>query len=379
MKIKSLIVTSNFINHYSLALSLELKKYFDDFHFIVKEKLPEDRSKMGFTNLEDNDFVVKEYEEPNRVQELIDNSDVVIVDYTYNKYLKNRLKTNKITFVDSERLFKSDNLITTLLRDVYYIYNYHNYHNARLLCISAYSAGDYNKLGLFKNRTYKWGYFPEPIKYRSVKQLIANKKKNSIIWAGRLIKWKHPEYVVEIAKRLKQEDYAFEANIIGNGDMELELKALIEKYELSDCVHMLGSMSPDKVRKHMEESEIYLFSSDRGEGWGVVLNEAMNSCCACVSSYETGSTPFLVNDSNNGLIYRNNSIDEAYACVKQLFDDNKKLNTIMNNAYKTIINEYNPSVAASRLYEFCVSINNNKDVDALFEEGILSKAFPLNK
>ena len=370
----SLTLTSNFINHYSLALSLELKKYFSDFHFVIKEKLPEDRLKMGFNNLEDNDFIVKEYEQQDYVQELIDNSDVVISDYTYNNYLKSRLKTNKITFVDSERLFKSDNLITTILRDVYYMYNYHAYNNARLLCISAYAAKDYNKLGLFKNRTYKWGYFPEPIKYKNVKELINNKKKNSIIWAGRLIKWKHPEYAVEIAKMLKHDGYSFIVNIIGNGDMEEELKAMINKYDLNDCVHMLGSMSPDKVRKHMEESEIYLFSSDRGEGWGVVLNEAMNSCCACVSSYETGSTPFLINDSNNGLIYKNNDIQEAYRCIKQLLDDNKYMNKIMNNAYKTIIDEYNPSVAAGRLYNLCEELNKGNNIDYLYKEGILSKA-----
>jgi hypothetical protein len=36
-------------------------------------------------------------------------------------------------------------------------------------------------------------------------------------------------------------------------------------------------MPPEEVRVHMEQSNIYLFTSDFGEGWGAVLNEAMNS------------------------------------------------------------------------------------------------------
>ena len=37
---------------------------------------------------------------------------------------------------------------------------------------------------------------------------------------------------------------------------------------------MLGSMTPEQVREHMEESILFLFTSDFGEGWGAVLNEA---------------------------------------------------------------------------------------------------------
>ena len=369
----SLTITSNFINHYSLALALELKKHFSDFHFVVKEKLPEDRKKLGFDNLDDYDFIVKEYEESSKVQELFDNSNVVITDYTYNKYISNRLKQNKITFVDSERLFKEDNVIKTVLRYGFYFNNYHKYNNANLLCISAYAASDYNRIGLFKNRTYKWGYFSKAIEY-DFDKLIKNKKKNSIIWAGRLIDWKHPDKAIKVAKRLKDNGYNFELNIIGVGEQESLLKDMIKYQDLDDCVHMLGSMSPDKVREYMEQSQVYLFTSDRGEGWGVVLNEAMNSGCTCVASCSAGSTPFLVKDGFNGLIYKNDNTDELYEKTKQLLDDNKLMNSIAKNAYETIINEYNPENAAKKFYKFVETMMNKGDYSHLYSEDILSKA-----
>ena len=49
----------------------------------------------------------------------------------------------------------------------------------------------------------------------------------------------------------------------------------------------------------MEKSEIFLFTSDKGEGWGAVLNESMNSACAVVASHAIGSVPFLLKDGEN--------------------------------------------------------------------------------
>lgn len=369
----SLTITSNFVNHYSLALALELKEYFNDFHFVVKEKLPEDRKKMGFADLNDYDFVVKEYEEQNKVQELFDKSDVVITDYTFNKYVTNRLKQNKITFVDSERLFKEDSLIKNILRNIFYKYNYRNYKNAYLLCISAYAASDYNSLGLFINNAYKWGYFSKVNKY-NINDLIKNKKKNTIIWSGRLIDWKHPEYAVEVASRLKKDGLDFELNIIGTGDMRDKLSQMINNNGLSNDVHLLGSMSPEEVRKHMEKSEIYLFTSDRGEGWGVVLNEAMNSGCACVASYSAGSTPFLIKDDVNGLIYKNDSVDELYKKTKALLKNCELRFNLSINAYNTITNEYNPENAAKKFYKFVETMVDKGNYSNLYNEDVLSKA-----
>ena len=373
----SLTITSNYLNHYSLALSKEMKKIFKDFHFVVCEKLPEERKSLGFDDLNNLDFVVREWEEPDKVKNLFINSDFVITDYNYNKYLKERLKLNKPVAYDSERLFKDDNSLFKILRYMKYWWLYHNDKKSPLLCISAYTASDYNSIGLFKDRAYKWAYFSDAIEYDDFDKMLSSKNKNSLIWAGRLIKWKHPEYAIEVAKGLKELKYDFSLNIIGNGEMENELKDLINKYDLNKEVHLLGSMPPDKVRKYMEESQIYLFTSDRGEGWGVVLNEAMNSGCACVASYETGSTPFLVDDGDNGLVYKNNNVDELFNKTKYLLDNNDELNRIANNAYKTIVNEWNPKIAAEKFYLFVDSIYKNKETRNLFEKDVLSKALPI--
>ena len=97
-----------------------------------------------------------------------------------------------------------------------------------MLCASAYTAGDYHKLGLFKNRTYHWGYFPETKRYDDMDRLFDNKKKTNILWCGRFLDWKHPDDMIKVAMRLKNDGYTCTMNLIGTGVMEQELSDMIK-------------------------------------------------------------------------------------------------------------------------------------------------------
>ena len=373
----TIVFPSCFLDHYTLALGEALNKEFKQFYFVADTKLPNDRSKLGFLDLDNHPFVIKAYKEPDKARQIIMDADVVVGGYyKYESHMRDRLKAGKITLYSSERLFKSTNIIGTILRYIKYWTKYHKlYKNVPLLCVSAFAADDYNQIfGLFKDNIYKFGYFSEAIKYDDINSLISNKKKNSILWVGRLISWKHPEYAIEIANRLKQNGYDFDMSIIGIGPMKNKLESLINKYQLSSYVHMLGSMPPDKVREHMEQSQIYLFTSDRGEGWGVVLNEAMNSACATVASYNAGATPYLIHDNINGLIYKNNDFEECYKKVVYLLENFSNQREISKQAYLTMVNDWSPDTAAKRLYQFVDEMYKGNLKPDLFEDNVLSKA-----
>ena len=224
-----------------------------------------------------------------------------------------------------------------------------------MLCSGLYAAYDFNRFGAYKGKTYKWGYFPET-KYYDITELMNRKRNNKlvkILWAGRLLELKHPEYCVYIADRLVKDGVNFEINIIGNGEKEKEIDELINSHSLSDKVRMLGSMTPDEVRKHMEESDIFLFTSDMREGWGAVLNEAMNSGCACVVSHVIGSSGFLIEQYLNGVVYKDGDLDDLYNEVKDFIINEEKRFSICTNAYETISKLWNSSVAAERFLKLC--------------------------
>ena len=161
--------------------------------------------------------------------------------------------------------------------------------------------------------------------------------------------------------------------MIGGGILEEKIKERIKKENLTDYVKLLGTMSPEKVRENMEKSEIFLFTSDRNEGWGAVLNESMNSGCAVIASGAIGSVPYLIKDGENGEIYKDGDLNDLYRRVKGLIADDKRRKGYGINAYRTMLKTWNAEVAAERLLTLIEKINDGKDTPYI--EGPCSIAY----
>jgi len=163
-------------------------------------------------------------------------------------------------------------------------------------------------------------------------------------------------------------------SVIGNGEMEAQLHEMIRRKGVEDCVEMLGAMSPDEVRAHMERADVFLFTSDFNEGWGAVLNESMNSGCAVVASHAIGSVPFLIKDGVNGLIYENGNQKHFEKQVCRLLDDDAYRRKMGENAYATISDTWNAQVASGRFVELAREIIKGNTAQTLFEDGPCSSA-----
>ncbi len=378
-KIESVVFISNFFNHHQKPVSDSFFAEFGEgYKFLETEEMTKERKNLGWGMDVYPSYVISSQQfqsEFNECLEIINSADVVIVGSAPEYLISARKKKKKIIFRYSERPLKRGlelwKFIPRLIK-----WKQKNLPSKQIymLCASAYTYADYAKFGLFKNRCYKWGYFPAAKKYDNVEGLLKSKKSHSIIWVARFIDWKHPETAIEVAKRLKKDGYDFELTIIGTGPLEQSLKNIILDAGLERLVKMLGSMTPEQVRMHMEQSEIYLFTSDRNEGWGAVLNEAMNSACAVVASHAIGSVPFLIKDEDNGLIYQDGNIDDLYLKVKFLFDNQEKRKKMGLQAYQTIIEEWNAENATKKFISLAENLLNEGRTTDLSEDGVCSKA-----
>jgi glycosyltransferase involved in cell wall biosynthesis len=379
----AMIVTffSNFLNHHQLPFCIEMSNLLGDgFKFVATEPTHQERLAMGYHEMNEKyDFCVcsyKDAESYNVALKLGNISDVVIIGSASDVFIKDRLSNNKLTFRYSERIFKKGRWRIFFPRMVIsLLLNHTRYINKKLymLCASAYTASDFAMCGAYIGKTYKWGYFPQVIKY-GVEKLMEKKQHPhvEILWCGRFLEWKHPELAIIAAQKLKEEGYSFCLTFIGNGLLEKEMRKLTVEYGLEGYINFLGVMPPETVREHMEKSNIYLFTSDRQEGWGAVLNESMNSGCAVVASEAIGSVPFLIKHGENGLIFRDNDINDLYDKVEILIKDAELRKKLGSNAVQTMLDLWNPKVAARRLVEFCDGLLINKVIN--FDDGPCSKA-----
>ena len=129
---------------------------------------------------------------------------------------------------------------------------------------------------------------------------------------------------------------------------------------LGNTVTFLGAMPPEKVREQMEKANIFTFPSNVYEGWGAVVNEAMNAGCAIVADSAPGAVQTLIENDYNGLVYSEENLGEYYEKLESLVKDKTLTQKLGENAYKTISESYNATVAAERFYLQCDALLNKK-------------------
>lgn len=373
---------SNYINHHQIPVSNEMYAQLgDSYRFVQTEPMEEERVKMGWdAEVKELPYLLCYYDKPDECKKKIMESDVVIFGGVEDEnYIAERLEKGLFTIRYSERIYKEGQWKRISPRGLIKKYRDHiRYRKADvyMLCAGGYVADDFSLIGAYPDKMLKWGYFPKTYPY-NLDMLFAKKEHNvvpQLLWTGRMIDWKHPEYAIELAKRLKEKEYPFHLTLVGQGEMRIQLEQMAKEYDLEENLTFLNFMTPKEVRQKMEEADIYLMTSDRKEGWGAVVNEAMNSGCAVIASHMVGATPNLICHKENGLVFQSGKIESLVEETEKIISNTRYRKEIGTKAYETIEQLWNPQIAARRLLEFC----KTKKID-LFTEGPCSKEIPVRE
>ena len=353
------VFVSNYFNHHQLSFCDALYELLEgSFCFLQTQPMEEERVRMGW-QAEERPYV--RYVQP-EWRPLLLTADVVIFGGCDDEsYIWERLAAGKPIFRYNERLYKEGQWKAISPRGLLQKYKDHTrYRKAPVyfLCAGAYVPCDLGIIHAYPEKMLRFGYFPETREY-APGEPFSRKKKGSILWAARMIDWKHPELVVKTAAYLKehlkdhQEEIPFHITMIGGGELEEEVHSLVEELGVTDKITFAGFRSPEEVRAAMEESEIYLVTSDRKEGWGAVVNEAMNSGCAVVADHMIGAAPWMIRQRENGILYRDGCEQQLQEYVAELLQDPAECRRLGEAAQQTVRTEWNARTAAERLVRLC--------------------------
>ena len=178
-----------------------------------------------------------------------------------------------------------------------------------------------------------------------------------------------------MAARLKQKGYKFVLDMYGSGVEQKKTESLAYKLGVDDVVNFKGDTPNDKILQAMREHEIFLFTSDRNEGWGAVANEAMSNGCVLVGSSAIGSIPFLVEDGVNGSIFQSKNVCSLTEKVEWLLQHPKERLSMAVKGYTTMNEHWSPKRAAERFLRLVSCLSEGKETP--FESGPCSMALPL--
>ena len=118
-----------------------------------------------------------------------------------------------------------------------------------------------------------------------------------LVTVGGLVERKGFHRVMDCLPALRHDFPSLQYLVVGGaspeGDWTERLKSQCHALGLDDCVHFLGSVSPDNLRGVLSAADIFVLST-RNEGWANVLLEAM-ACGLPVVTTDVGGNREVVN------------------------------------------------------------------------------------
>ncbi len=142
---------------------------------------------------------------------------------------------------------------------------------------------------------------PNGIDFNHIKQTKPSPEKSNVIFAGRLIKEKNVDVLIESMAHVMDKIPAATCLIFGDGPERTNLKNLVTNLQLGDNIIFKGFVEDyDDLIGYMKSSKVFVLPSIR-EGFGMVVIEA-NACGipVVVVNHKMNAATSLVKESYNG-------------------------------------------------------------------------------
>lgn len=258
----------------------------------------------------------------------------------------NNNKSKKIAWIHIDMIARSyaDQYYKNLNEhtNVYKSYNY-------IICVSNDVKRQFeNKFKINKNVKVLYNPIDDSVKKYKKEYVLSE---NNIVFCtvGRLEHQKGYDMLIKAVSKLKESNYIFRLNVIGEGSQRKKLETLIKNYKLEKYIKLYGFLL--NPYEKMSQADVFICSS-RSEGFSLVIAEAMIlgipiMTTNCVGPYE------LIEGGQYGIL--------CESSISSLIDNMKY---VLNN--KNILYEYHKkSILRSKIFNLKQIIS---EVERLLDE-----------
>jgi glycosyltransferase involved in cell wall biosynthesis len=147
---------------------------------------------------------------------------------------------------------------------------------------------------------------------------------------GRLVTFKGFEYLIDACAELARQGLEFTCEIIGDGPLRGDLEAKIRKLNLSDRVHLLGSLSQGAVLEKLRSADVFALASvtdaqGASDVFPTVIIEAMAAARPVVSTRLAGIPESVVHGETGLLVPPGDTMALAEALSQHIEDAKLRL------------------------------------------------------
>lgn len=142
-------------------------------------------------------------------------------------------------------------------------------------------------------------------------------KSINVMSVGRLIPVKGYDRLFEAHAKLIQEGLTHHLYVVGNGELETDLKNKAKELSVSDSIHLLGFKN--NPYKYVSKADLFICSS-YSEGFSTAVTEALILGKPVISTDVSGAKEMLGENNEYGLVVEN-STDGIYEGLKSLLQN----------------------------------------------------------
>ena len=167
----------------------------------------------------------------------------------------------------------------------------------RCLAIGPWAKRDMVSIGVRPDHIYRWGYYVEPSADSPTLQL-SHSHSNSptsplkLLWVGRMLALKRVDTIVKAVGHLGGE--GVKLTLVGGGEERRKLERMARGLP----VEFVDSKPIAEIRDVMREHDVYVLASDANEGWGAVVNEALEERMKVLGTFEAGASAALLDEED---------------------------------------------------------------------------------
>ena len=188
---------------------------------------------------------------------------------------------------------------------------------------------------------------------------LETKNENYALYSGRLSKEKGIINLVEAFKKLLEDKEInnidnIKLYIAGDGPCKEEIERYINNNNLKDKMILLGYLKQDDLKEYTRKASFIVVPSIWYENCPYSILETQAIGKAIIGA-NIGGIPELVQNEENGLVYKYDDVNELKEKMKKLFNDKELANEFGENAKKYATKEYDKD----KYYEKIINIYKN--------------------
>lgn len=185
-----------------------------------------------------------------------------------------------------------------------------------------------------------------------------------LITVGRLDAVKGHSYCIEAVRLLMEKGFNVILTIIGEGSERNNLEALIQKYQLGNCIFMKGKKTQIEIRELLWGHDLYLLTAvaladGRRETQGLATLEAQ-ACGLAVVAFDSGGVKYTIDDGKTGFICNEYDINDLVSKIELLYNNEELLKSMSQNTVDFVNKNYSQKVIDAKWEIIYRELSNGK-------------------